>query len=407
LEPSRGSRNVDPAAAAAEGTPKVMSRRLLQIVSSLDPSPDTATVINVSREMVTAGFDVGVISLTRPRPAGAEEGGSSPGPASPADELRQAGVTLLEMKRPARHAAEMAYQLREVLRAFRPDLVHTWSLRANGFGRLAAATARGGSLLASYRSLDRSAGWWAQVVNRRLDRRTCACIVNTQAAWDHYQRQVGSGTLRLIRDGVPQRERASEASRQEVRRRLGCAPTTKVVGVVGPLEPQRRLKDIIWAVDLLRVFHRDIRLLIIGDGPDRWRLQRYARQVQDVPRTLFLGWRADWGEWIAALDCLCQGGSQEVEPLAILEGMAAGVPVVATNTAAHRELIDPEVTGLLAALGDRGALARQLQRVLDGTPLAERLAAAAQQFVREHFRQDEMLTQYAELYRMAAHRRRA
>ena len=65
------------------------------------------------------------------------------------------------------------------------------------------------------------------------------------------------------------------------------------------------------------------------------------------------------------------------------------------------------MTGLLAPLGDRGALARQLQSVLDGTSLAERLTEAAQKFVREHFRQDEMLAQYIELYHAAAHRRRA
>jgi glycosyltransferase involved in cell wall biosynthesis len=363
-----------------------MSPRLLQIVTSLDHSPDCATLVSVSRRMAAEGMEVTVLGLQGAGPL--------------ADELRRSGLRVEGIEPPIRHAAQLAYEIRRVVRDIRPDIVHTWSAKANQFGRLVAVTAHVPLLFASYRTIDPRAAWWTAVMNRGLNRYTRACVVNTQTAFDFYRQHAHPAEeLRLIRDGVPLGDRATADQRGAVRERLGLSSAAKLIGLVGPLDAQQRIKDVIWSADLLRVFHSEIRLLIIGTGPDRWRLQRYATQVQDRQRTLFLGQRPDWSELIAALDCLCQAGGRETVPRAILHAMAVGVPVVATNTAGHRELIESEATGLLVPVGDRGALARQLQNVLSDSTLSERLASEAQTFVRRQHSEEDMLTRYSQMYR--------
>jgi glycosyltransferase involved in cell wall biosynthesis len=362
-----------------------MSRRLLQIVTSLDHSPETATMARVSRQMAAEGLDVTVLGLQ--------------GEGLLAADLRRSGLRVVGIEPPIRHSAQLAFQIRRVLQEFRPDVVHSWSAQAHPLGRFVAATAQIPVLFASYSTFESRASWWTRAMNRRLDRYTRVCVVNTQAAFDDYlQHARPDRELRLIRDGIPLRQRITARQRDAARDRLGVDPATRLIGVVGPLEPHQRLKDLIWAVDLLRVFHSQIRLLVVGDGPDHWRLRRYATQVQDEQRTLFLGQRSDWTDLIAVLDCLCQPGGRDVTPMAILEAMAAGVPVVATHTAGHRELVESNRTGLLVPVGDRGGMARQLHRVLDSTELAEQLTTAAQQVVRRQHAEDDMRAQYAELY---------
>jgi glycosyltransferase involved in cell wall biosynthesis len=362
-----------------------MAGRLLQIVSSLEVSEATATVATVSRWAVGEGMDVEVLGLQ--------------GPGGLAAALQADGVPVRWIEPPVRHIAQWVYRVRRELQRFRPDLVHTWTEQANAIGRLATVTTGVPRLIASVRTLPDRPSLWNHALERTLARRTQTYVVNSRTAYQFCQAQgVPGARLTLIPDGVSVAAPATEAERMDVRQRLGLPPQAKLIGAVGPLLPAKRLKDLIWATDLLRVFYRDIRLLVIGDGPQRWRLQRYARQVQAPWRTLFLGERDDWRDLIRGLDCLGQAGQRESQPRAVLEAMAVGVPVVATNIAGHRELIEPDQTGRLVPVGDRGAMARQIYRLLEDRPLAERLTSAARQFVQQQHSVDTMLQRYRQLY---------
>jgi glycosyltransferase involved in cell wall biosynthesis len=71
-------------------------------------------------------------------------------------------------------------------------------------------------------------------------------------------------------------------------------PGSRLIGAVNRLWPQKRVKDLIWAADLLKVARDDTHLLIIGDGPQRWRLQRYRDQVRSATGCIFWANATTW-----------------------------------------------------------------------------------------------------------------
>ena len=172
----------------------------------------------------------------------------------------------------------------------------------------------------------------------------------------------------------------------------------KLIGVVGRLWPQKRLKDAIWSGELISAVRDDTHILIIGDGPQRWRLERFCNQVHIDRRIHFLGHRADVASFFPHFDCLWLTSAYEGMPNAIMEAMAAGVPVVATDIPGNRDLVVGGETGFLAPVGDRASFARQTTRLLDDEPLRKKMGSAGQKRVRECFSVATMVERHDTLY---------
>ena len=128
----------------------------------------------------------------------------------------------------------------------------------------------------------------------------------------------------LISPGVPSAP-PSNVSREELLRELQLPADARLIGVIGRLEPENRVKDLIWAADLLRVLHDNLRLLIIGDGPLRPQLEEYARMASDLEHIQFLGERADAWRILPHLDVLWNASENVGLSGSILQAMAAGV----------------------------------------------------------------------------------
>jgi glycosyltransferase involved in cell wall biosynthesis len=175
-------------------------------------------------------------------------------------------------------------------------------------------------------------------------------------------------------------------SRDQLLRELGLPENAKLIGVVGRLTPENRTKDLIWAADLLRVLHDNLRLLVIGDGPLRSSLEEYARLASDLEHIQFLGNRADLCRIMPHLDVLWNGGENVGLSPAVIDAMSAGVPVVASDTPTNRELVVSKETGYLIPLGarsGRAARARNTDQLFTDAQSAARLAAAARNRVAE------------------------
>ncbi|HAY82983.1 MAG TPA: glycosyl transferase family 1, partial [Planctomycetaceae bacterium] len=183
---------------------------------------------------------------------------------------------------------------------------------------------------------------------------------------------------------------------------LACAGMEEgdfVIGAVGRLWPQKRQKDLIWAAHLLEEAGHRIRLLIIGDGPQRWRLERYARQVfPDRDTVVFLGHRDDVASLMPHFDCFWLASGYEGQSNALMEAMSCGVPAVVSDIAGNRDLVVPDETGLLVAVGDRAGFTKQTHRLIEDPDLRARLANNSQQRMREQFSVQRMVERYGQLY---------
>src|SRR5438046_2556173 len=104
---------------------------------------------------------------------------------------------------------------------------------------------------------------------------------------------------------------------------------------------------------MLKFYGLELHVLLFGEGPQHWRLERYARQCQVDDRIHFLGERVDVRRWLPQCDLLWQANKTAGTGSAILEAMAAGIPVVASDIPAHRELVVAGQTGFLVPVGAR------------------------------------------------------
>jgi glycosyltransferase involved in cell wall biosynthesis len=161
------------------------------------------------------------------------------------------------------------------------------------------------------------------------------------------------------------------------------------------------VRDLIWAADLLRVLHDNLRVLIIGDGPLRPALEQYARLASDLDHIRFLGERKDVWRIMPHLDVLWNGSDNRSVSMSVLEAMAAGVPVIASDVPVNRDLVVDGVTGYLIPLGHRAGRAdraRHTDRIFTDGALAARLGAASRDRVAKHFRIEELLRAHRRLY---------
>ena len=168
---------------------------------------------------------------------------------------------------------------------------------------------------------------------------------------------------------------------------------------VNRLWPQKRVKDLIWSLDLLQCVVDHVHLLIVGDGPQRWRLERYARQVSDNYRVHFLGVRSDVTSLLPHAECLWLGSEYEGQSNAILEAMAAGLPVIATDVTGNRDLVVSGETGYLLPVGDRAGFAARTRELLENPALAHQMGAAGRTRVACEFPVKKMIERYVTLYR--------
>lgn len=367
--------------------------KLLHIIPTLDRSGAEKQLALLAAGLPREEFEVHVCALTRGGPYEAD--------------LRDAGVPVTVVGKVLKFDPVALGRLARLVRRLRPDVVHTWMFTANSYGRVAARWAGVPKLVASERNADRWKTWLHRQIDLRLARDTDCIVANSAGAAAFYRRLgIPAEKLHVIPNGVARTPRAA-ADPALLRHELGVPESAHMLGFVGRLAPQKRVKDLIWAADLLKVIRDDVYLLLVGDGPQRDRLEQFARDVRILDRVRFLGHRDDVPELLGAIDVLWLASDFEGMPNVVLEAMAAGVPVVATGIPGTNEVVVDGETGFLVPVGDRAAFARQTRKLLEDPQLAARMGEAGRRRAAEHFSIEAMIEAHARLYRELIHQDRA
>jgi len=291
------------------------------------------------------------------------------------------------------------------------DLVHSHGKGAGVYGRLAARVARvpavhtfHGIHYAGYRA---GLGRAYLALERRLARLTKAIVhVSESQAVEAAALGLAPPTSScVIVNGIDAaRIVASARPRVEARRALELDQEALVVGTVARFDPVKRLDVLLRAFALVSAMHPAARLVIVGDGPERARLSALAVSLGIEDRVRFPGFIAEASRLLAALDLYASASRKEGLPLAIIEAMAYGLPVVATRVPGHVDVVAQGVTGLLVTPDDHRELGQVMLDLLADPRRRAEMGAAGRRRVEERFSAFRMAAETADLYRATAGR---
>ena len=257
-------------------------------------------------------------------------------------------------------------QLVRLMRRVRPHVVHTHTAKAGTLGRLAAILAGvpvrvhtfHGHVFDGYFSPAKTRAFLA--IERTLARRTQRILTVSDHVRDELLAlgigrpgQVSVVPLGLDLDPFT---RADEL-RGALRRELGVAADAPLVGIVARLVPIKAHEVFLDAAARIAERVPACRFVVVGDGERRAALEALAARSGLGERVHFLGWRADLARIHADLDVMLLTSRNEGSPVALIEAMAAGLPVVATAVGGVPDLVEEGVHGHLAAMDDAAALA--------------------------------------------------
>ncbi|MBV1922354.1 MAG: glycosyltransferase, partial [Pseudomonadales bacterium] len=174
--------------------------------------------------------------------------------------------------------------------------------------------------------------------------------------------------------------------------------TKKRIGFLGQMISRKNIIDLLSIYDDLAQQHKDIELVLLGDGEDREQLENHAKTLASFPSITFLGFRDDRLEWLHSFDIFVMTSTLEGIPRCLMETMAMGIPVAAYDIAGIDQLIQHEKTGLLAPLGDKNTLKAQWETLLFDEKYALQIADNAREFVLENFAGKRMAREYTTLF---------
>ena len=171
-----------------------------------------------------------------------------------------------------------------------------------------------------------------------------------------------------------------------------------ILGSIGRLSSEKRFSCLVRATGLLRDKDRDIKLIIIGDGPLRDALQEEVRQLQLQDRVLFTGYRDNARRFMALMHLYLISSSTEGLPITLLEAMQEKVPVISTPVGGIPGVIDHGNTGILVEAGTPESLAREVERLIDQPDHARELAENAYRRVEQKYSANTMADSYSDIY---------
>ncbi|TWT33233.1 glycosyltransferase [Blastopirellula retiformator] len=360
-------------------------KRLLLIIPTLDRGGAEKQLTMLATGLPRAQFDVHVCLLTRSGPL--------------EETLRAQDIPIVEIRK-RRKLDPLAYlRLKKEIKRLAPDIVHTWIFAANAYGRSAAQAVKVPHIICGERCVDPWKQGYEIAIDRYLDRKTDKIAVNSSGIEQFYvEKGRDPKKFVVIPNGIDATPPPAPLSREQLLRQLDLPYDSRLLVAVGRLWPQKRLKDLIWSIDILNRIRSDVHLLIIGDGPQRDRLKKFARQANTEGSVHFLGARNDVPQIMAHADCFLLASGYEGQSNALMEAMVAGVPAIVSDIPGNRDLVVSEKTGFLVPLGQRAEYSRYTNIVLEDDDLRRRLGQAAQERIAAEFSIPQMIQRHIDLY---------
>lgn len=316
------------------------------------------------------------------------------------DMLAPSGISCVAFPCASRFDLRLLLSLRKYIRRNRVDIVHAHGYKANFYAHLATRLSPAAAVATVHNWIRNDAALRRYALLDKFLLRGFDAVAVVSRALEDEVRAAGIPGSRIwfIANGIGGGTRVTADQADAARRAFGIQPGVKVVGTVGRLSEEKGYRSFMQAALAVARRAPAVHFLLVGDGPLRDELARRVAAEGYADRFIFAGVRQDVPLCLAAMDVFMLPSLVEGMPMALLEAMAAGVPVIATAVGAVPGIISDPVSGRLVPPGNAAALAECLTTVLADPAGARRMADAAAVAVRDHYSADAMARAYACLY---------
>jgi len=217
---------------------------------------------------------------------------------------------------------------------------------------------------------------------------------------DQISRYPGLGNkVKAIRNAIPCDLYYQPEYREAAREALGIPSGAPMLGYVGRIQKVKRIDILLSAFSSVLLSYPDARLVLVGEGDLRSKLESYAAQLGISNAVIWTGFRKDVPHILAAMDIYIQPSSNEGLSLSILEAMAAQKAIVATSVGGASELIQNGKTGFLVPPNSASKLAKQILLLLEQSDVRTQIANGARETAISEFKAARMSGEYLQVYK--------
>jgi glycosyltransferase involved in cell wall biosynthesis len=367
--------------------------KILQLITGLGEGGAEQVVFNLATRLDRRRYRVAVCSVIS---VSGEQGAY-------VGRLREAGIDVSSLGVTRKHQlARAAGGLKRLLEDLQPDVLHCHMFHANVLGRRVGRRAGVPAVIATVHIAERRWRPWRFWLERQTDPLGTATVCVSQAVRDFHALKTRLPRERfvVIPNGIDTaRFAAPPRQAPGIREEFGIAADAKLIGSFGRLDRQKGYRYLVPAFAEL-AGEMNVELLIAGDGPQRPKLQSMADRTGHADRIHLAGWRDDVPDLLHAVDVFAMPSVYEGFGLALVEAMAAGVPVVASAVDSLPEILGARGAGgrvgRLVPPASPSRLAEAIRHALD-TPSAEMIERARRRACSE-YDVGTMVERYAELY---------
>lgn len=365
-------------------------RRVLTLVHRLSAEGGAERVaFDLGSSLDQAKYESSFCTIKRPK-----------GPTS-LEQLRAAGYSHTALGRKSIRDVRGLAALTRLLRRERIDILHGHLWDANLWATIAGAVARTPVIVAHDHTWSYDNDHVRIATDRFVIARLASIVVCVSAEDKRKMieiERIPPERIRVLPNGIPPLPQPSET---DLRQELRIPADAPLIGAVSVLRRQKRIDLLIDATAALAERYPNVHLVVAGSAAatsHRERLMEHASERRIGTQVHLLGHRPDVADLLAAFDVACLSSDYEGQPLALLEYMAAGKPIVCTAVGGIPELIKDGSEGLLVPRRDPQALARAIETLLQDRTLATTLGAAAQERQRREFSLDAAVARVEALY---------
>jgi glycosyltransferase involved in cell wall biosynthesis len=312
------------------------------------------------------------------------------------DDVKKMGIPILYAERKWRMDPFVIWHLAGLIRKNHIALVHSFMPLAGIYGSISARLS-GVPIVNSAIRGTKQPSLYEKMLLRPTFALSNVILANSEAGKKVYV-SLSPEKTKVVYNGIDLKrfDKREDGKKKKAELKLGAFK--HVVTTVTRLEPVKGPLVLIKAARFVLGDNRDTAFLIVGDGSLRAYLEDVVRQTGLTDRVFFLGFRKDVEEILWATDVGVLTSNREGLPNAVLEMLASGVPVVATDCEGTREVLDDGETGFLAKIGDEQGIARRITELLKNDTLRREMGTKGKDVVSRKFNLSRMVASIEEIY---------